>query len=59
MILLHTLKSLTGVALIWAGAKGRLTTLVTDPDTGEDIASRIGNAFALVGGAAVVLSVLL
>lgn len=58
MLIIDTLAALTGTALIWAGATGRLTTIVTDPDTGQDIASGVGNSLAIGGGLCVLASAL-
>lgn len=56
MLIINTIAALTGAALIWAGATSRLTTIVTEPETGREIASGIGNALALGGGVCVVAS---
>lgn len=56
MIIINALAALTGAALVWAGATGRLTTIVTQD--GQDMQSGIGNVIAIVGGIAVVVSAL-
>ena len=59
MIVIDSLAALSGAFLIWAGASGRLSTLVTDPDTGRDVESGVGNIAAIGAGACVMMSVLL
>lgn len=56
MLIFHAIAALTGLVLIYIGATGRLTTLVTDPDTGRDIASGVGNSLAIGAGFCVVVS---
>ena len=56
MIVIEALAGLVGIALMWAGATGRLTTIVTDED-GRDIRSGVGNSLAFAGGACVLVSV--
>lgn len=58
MLIFNALASLTGLALIWIGVTGRLTTLVTDPDTGRDMPSGVGNFLAIGGGICVVVAAL-
>lgn len=54
MILIKSLAALTGVALVWAGATGRLSYIVIQD--GEEVASNVGNALAILGGICVVVS---
>lgn len=54
MLIVKSLAALTGVALVWAGATGRLTVIVQQD--GEDVASNVGNALAILGGMCVVVA---
>lgn len=54
MLIIKSLAALTGVALVWAGATGRLTVIVQQD--GEDAPSNVGNALAILGGICVVAS---
>ena len=58
MIIFDAIAATTGIALVWAGAAGRLTTIVTDPGTGRDIVSSVGNSLAIGAGLCVVVSAL-
>ena len=57
MLIFDALAFATGAALIWTGATGRLTTIVTDGN-GEDAVTDIGNYLAIGGGLCVLVSVL-
>ena len=59
MIVIDSLAALSGALLIWVVASGRLSTLVTDVDTGRDVGSGVGNIAAIGAGACVMMSVLL
>lgn len=56
MIIIDALAALTGVALVWAGATGRLTMIVDVG--GVDRTSDVGNALAVCGGICVLVSAL-
>lgn len=56
MLIVDTFAAVTGAALVWAGATGRLTTIVTDSETGRDMPSGLGNSLAVGGGLCVIVS---
>lgn len=58
MIIFDAIAATTGIALIWAGAAGRLTTIITEPETGRDRASGVGNSLAIGAGLCVLVSAL-
>lgn len=58
MLIFDAIAIATGLFLIWTGATDRNTVLMTDPETGADYASGIGNGLAIAAGACVVLAVL-
>lgn len=54
MLIIKSLAALTGFALLWAGAKGRLNYIVIQDE--EELGSNVGNALAILGGICVVVS---
>ena len=58
MMIFDAIAAFTGVVLIWMGLSSRLTTLVTNPETGREHATGVGNALAVGAGICVVISVL-
>ena len=58
MMIFDAIAATTGLALIWAGATGRLTTILTDPNTGREGTTHVGNGLALGAGLCVLVSAL-